>query len=85
MCASPLFGIGWLPVVVRVEEQRALRAGSFPFGVNGGRRVWRVSFEQPRLKSAQLHHLHDPRGVAADVLDVAGDVWQRKEVEILAE
>src|ERR1043165_9725462 len=48
LCAGPLFGIGRLAVVMRVEQQRALGAGSFHSGVNSGRRVWRWSFEQTR-------------------------------------
>ena len=78
--SGPLFWICRLAVVVRVNEYRALRAGHFPFAVNGGRRVWRCAFEQARIQSALLHHLDDERGVLADVFSVAGDVRDAKGV-----
>ena len=67
-CSGPLFGIGWLAVVVRVNEDGPLGAGSFPFAVNRGRRVWGRGFEQTRIQATLLHHLDDERGVPADVL-----------------
>ncbi len=64
---------------MRVNEDRALCAGHFPFAVHSGRRVWRRAFKQARIQPALLHHLDDERRVLADVFGVGGDVWNRKE------
>ena len=64
---------------MRVHEDRALCAGSFPFAVNGW---WLSGFEPSSsrgFKPRCFHHLDDERGVPADVLRVGGDVRDREQ------
>jgi hypothetical protein len=70
---------------VGVKQQRTLRAGRLYFGVNSRRCVWRWAFEQTRSQPALLHHFGDEFCVAADVLGVGGDVWNREQSQVFLE
>ena len=81
--AAPLRGIDRLPIVVRVEHDRARRAGNAQLAVH--RRRCAFHLEELGLGPAPPQHRDECVGVPADVRKVAGDVRQGEKRRELAQ
>src|SRR5437016_11273662 len=64
---------------MRVENDCVRCTRRFPFTIHRGRRVFRFSFEQLRIKAASLHHLQNELSIAANVLAIGSYIRNREQ------
>src|SRR5207253_3027096 len=80
---GPLLRIDWLPIVVRIKNDRVRCAGCFPFAKNRGRNIFCLRFEQLRIESASLHHLDNKLRVAPNILTIGSYIRNREQAREL--
>src|SRR6478672_379054 len=70
---------------MRVENQGAAGAGSFPLTVDDRRYSWIRCLEQTRREFASLHHGHDSGSIATNIFAITRDIWYGEQIHELAE